>query len=108
MSKYGNIKTRVGDLVFDSKKEAERYTILRLMERAGQIKDLRMQVPFELVPKQTAPDGKSVRPIVYKADFCYYDYKGYHVEDVKGTRTKEYRIKKKLMLHVHGIWIEEV
>lgn len=110
MSKYKNRKTTVDGIVFDSKKEAARYQDLRLLERAGEIQDLRCQVPFELVPAQRDAKGKLVeRPVKYLADFVYQDCATGErvVEDVKGRRTRDYIIKRKLMLERHGIRIRE-
>ena len=115
-SKYGN--QRVG--THASKKEHCRAARLRLMERAGLISDLREQVPYELIPAQYGECGKDFRgrtarvllerPCRYIADFVYTDRATGQtvVEDTKGVRTKEYIIKRKLMLHVHGIRIKEV
>ena len=112
MSKYGNRKTMVFGQAFDSKHEAERYLELRAMERDGKIRHLATQVPFELIPAQY--DGKKLleRPATYIADFTYwvpekYGFR-YVVEDAKGCKTDVYRLKKKLMLQVHGIRIQEV
>ena len=107
--KYGNRKTVVDGITFDSKKEATRYAELKLLQRAGEIFDLQRQVPFTLIPKQTR-DGKVVeRPCVYKADFVYKEKDGTEVvEDTKGMRTKEYVIKRKLMLWQFGIVVREV
>ena len=108
MGKYQNRKTTVDGITFDSAKEAKRYAELRLLQRAGQIFELQRQVPYVLVPKQVI-DGKTVeRPVVYKADFVYTENGQEVVEDVKGLRTKEYIIKRKLMLWQHGIQIREV
>ena len=96
---------------FDSKKEYARYQELLLLQAAEDISDLQIQKAFELIPKQKDGKGKAVRPTRYIADFVYKDKEGrVIVEDVKSpaTRTKEYRIKKKLMLFVHGIDIQEV
>ena len=110
MNKYGNKKTTVDGIVFDSQKEANRYEELRLLQRAGQIFNLQRQVPFVLIPKQVR-DGKTVeRPVIYKADFVYTENGEDVVEDVKSpaTRTKEYILKRKLMLWEYGIQIKEV
>lgn len=122
MNKYHNVKTRG----YDSRKEAERARVLHLLERAGKIHDLREQVPYELIPKQTEMGtrivtrrGKTVmqtvervveRPVSYVADFVYYDpiTEETVVEDAKGVRTKEYVIKRKLLLWIYGIRIKEV
>lgn len=108
--KYNNKKITVDGQIFDSKKEANRYKELRLLEKAGEIKDLRMQVKFTLIPAQRdEATGKVVeRECSYKADFVYEEDGKTVVEDVKGFRTKEYVIKRKLMLWRYGIRIWEV
>lgn len=80
------------------------------MARAGLISDLREQVRYLLVPSQRLDDGTLERPVHYVADFVYTDNETGRtvVEDTKGVRTKEYIIKRKLMLYVHGIRIKEV
>lgn len=108
MSKYRNIKTMTDDgIVHDSKKEAQRWTELSVMQRAGYIKDLQRQVKFELIPKQ---DGE--RACYYIADFVYKDsvLGRTIVEDVKSkaTKTDVYKIKRKLMLYRYGIKIQEI
>ena len=106
MSKYYNKKTQTIDgMVFDSRKEALRYGELKLMERAGLVKDIQTQVKFELIPKQ---DGE--RACYYIADFVYTDCETGQkaVEDTKGYKTEVYRIKRKLMLYRHNIKIKEV
>lgn len=104
MNKYGAKKVKAPDgQVFDSTKEFQRYGVLRMLERAGKISNLRRQVSFELIPKQ---EGE--RACTYIADFVYTDEKGdLIVEDSKGFRTDAYKIKRKLMLWVHGIRIKE-
>lgn len=103
VNKYGARKVVVDGIAFDSKAEARRYTELCLLAAAGEIDELRLQVPFELVPKC----GKN-RAVTYKADFVYRDKNGAQVvEDVKGAKTKEYIIKRKLMLWRHGIEVQE-
>lgn len=115
-NKYG--AKRVG--THASKREHYRAQQLRLMERAGLISDLREQVPYVLIPAQYGECGKDFkgrtsrvlleRACSYIADFVYTDTATGQtvVEDTKGFRTKEYIIKRKLMLHVHGIRIKEV
>lgn len=107
MAKYHNRKvTRDGE-TFDSVKEYRRFCELRLLERAGAVTDLRRQVKFELIPAQRI-DGKVVeRACSYVADFVYMENGQQVVEDAKGMRTQEYRLKRKLMLWVHGIRIRE-
>lgn len=110
-TKYNNKKITVNGQVFDSKKEANRYKELLLLEKAGEIKDLRTQVKFKLIPAQRdEATGKVIeRECSYKADFVYYEEDGETVvEDVKGFRTKDYIIKRKLMLYQYGIRIREV
>lgn len=110
MNKYNSKKTVVDGQMFDSKKEANRYQELLLLEKAGVIKDLRTQVKFKLIPAQRdEATGKVVeRECSYKADFVYEEDGKTVVEDVKGFRTKEYVIKRKLMLWRYGIRIREV
>ena len=107
MAKYHNRKvTRDGE-TFDSVKEYRRFCELRLLERAGAVTDIRRQVKFEMIPAQRI-DGKVVeRACGYVADFVYMENGQQVVEDTKGMRTQEYRLKRKLMLWVHGIRIRE-
>lgn len=108
MPKYGNRKIIRDGIEFDSIKECQRYCELKLMQRAGVISDLKMQVPFELIPAQRI-DGKVVeRAVNYIADFVYQEKGQTVVEDTKGFKTKDYILKRKLMLWVHGIRIREV
>ena len=108
MAKYGNRKVERDGIEFDSIKECQRYCELKLMQRAGVISDLQLQVPFELIPAQRI-DGKVVeRAVTYKADFVYKKDGQTVVEDTKGVRTKEYIMKRKMMLFFHGIRIVEV
>lgn len=107
-SKYGNRKVALDGMKFDSAHEANRYQQLKLLERAGRIANLRSQVPFELIPAQRV-DGKVVeRNVKYIADFTYTKDGRLIVEDAKGFRTAEYKLKRKLMLYFHGIRIQEV
>ena len=103
-NKFGNTKTVVGGERFDSKAEARRWSELRLLEWAGEIFNLRRQVKYVLIPKQ---DGE--RECSYVADFVYdLPNADFEVEDVKGMKTPDYVIKRKLMLHVHGIRVREI
>lgn len=104
MRKYRNIK--VGK--YDSKKEKNRADLLKILEKQGEISHLKEQVKFELIPSLRI-NGKLIeRSCSYIADFTYCDVHGnFIVEDVKGVRTEVYKIKKKLMLQVHGIRIKE-
>ena len=110
MSKYNSKKTVVDGQVFDSRKEAKRYQELALLENVGAIKNLSRQVKFVLIPSQRdEATGKVVeRECSYKADFEYTEDGKTVVEDVKGFKTKEYIIKRKLLLWRYGIRIREV
>jgi hypothetical protein len=111
MSKYGARKTTFQGKEFDSKKEAERFAQLRYMQMGKLISGLECQVKFELIPNQKDENGKVIeRAVYYIADFVYTDLKTGEqiVEDTKGFRTKEYVIKRKLMLERYGIRIREV
>lgn len=109
MNKYRNRKTEIDGITFHSRKEGERYLELKMLQRAGKIRDLSMQVEFELIPKQ-----KGEQACKYKADFVYYvaDTGKMVVEDVKGYKKgaayQLFSIKRKLMLWQHGIKIVEV
>lgn len=102
MNKYHNKRVAVDGISFDSKKEAGRYRELKMLERTGVISDLRLQVPFELIPKQNGE-----RACLYKADFVYIKDGKMVVEDTKGIKTDVYKIKRKLMLYRYGIKITE-
>lgn len=123
-SKYGSQKVTIDGITFDSKKEAVRYQQLKLLERAGEIGELKRQVEFELIPAQFEHPhsftkhgrGKCLeRKCSYIADFVYKvpllvggEPCITVVEDTKGYKTPEYIIKRKLMLYVHNIRIQEV
>lgn len=126
-SKYHARKQVVDGIEFASAKEARRYTELKLLQRAGKIKDLQLQVPFELIPTQydeiitytpKTHKEKRVKKVVekkclYIADFVYLNANGEKVvEDVKGYRDSTayavFVLKRKLMLWVHGIKIQEI
>lgn len=120
-NKYGNKKAKANGKVFDSRTERSRYYTLQMLERAGEISDLRMQVPFELIPaiyetvevqlktKTKLVQKQVQRPTHYVADFVYKDKDGNEVvEDSKGFRTAEYLLKKKMMRAFLGITIKEV
>lgn len=110
-SKYHSRKVTVDGITFDSAKEARRYGELKLMEKAGEIYDLQRQVPFVVIPEQRDENGKLLeRKVMYIADFTYKEKGSLRrtVEDTKGLKTKEYIIKRKLMLWRNGIRIKEV
>ena len=123
-TKYNAQKCVVDGITFDSRKEANRYCELKLLERGHVITDLRLQVEFVLIPNQYITEeryGKNGRRLkdkqillerkcCYIADFVYVDNRTGEtvVEDAKGMRVEPYQVKKKLMLWVHGIQIKEV
>lgn len=119
-SKYRSRKVNRYGMAFDSGKELKRYEDLRILEQAGTISELRTQVKYVLIPAQyeekwypklnAVGKGRCLeRECSYIADFVYTDANGNRVvEDTKGFKTKDYIIKRKLMLWVHGIRIREV
>ena len=107
-NKYNNKITELDGIKFHSKKEALRYSQLKLYEKGGLIANLRLQVAYELIPKLVI-NGRNERAIKYVADFVYTDTvnKVEVVEDCKGFKTDIYKLKYRLMKHVHGIDIKE-
>lgn len=105
-SKYHARKTTVNGIMFDSRREADRYLVLKGMEEDGVIEDLRRQVRYELIPAFDV-DGRHYRPVFYVADFVYVEDGKEVVEDVKGMRTDVYRLKSKLFARRHGMNIKE-
>lgn len=102
MSKYNSTKVTLDGIKFDSKKEARRYKELKLLERAGEIKDLKLQPRYTL-QESFKHEGATIRKIVYVADFQYEEKDGQLVvEDTKGYRTETYKLKKKLFLKRYG------
>ena len=107
-SKYHAKKVTYNGITFDSKKEYRRFCELSQLEKAGAITDLKRQVKYELLPSQRI-DGKVVeRPVYYVADFTYEQDGKTIVEDTKGVKTRDYILKRKLLLYFHGIKIKEV
>jgi len=111
MSKYRNVRTLYDGHWFDSAKEAARYRELQLLEKAGEIHDLRLQPRFELnaaAGSLRTPTGAHRKVGEYRADFAYTDTLGAHVvEDVKGFKTPLYRWKAKHMAAQYGIQVRE-
>lgn len=101
-NKYSAIKTEVDGIIFDSKKESNRYVELRLRQRAGEIEGLRLKPSFDLIV-----NGELI--CKYVSDFLYFENGERIVEDVKSraTRTRAYSIKRKLMRAIYGIEIKE-
>lgn len=119
MSKYHSKKVTHNGETFDSVKEWKRWEGLKLLEKAGAIEDLKRQVKFVLIPAQYEPkwfprlqkmgNGKCIeRECAYVADFVYKKDGETVVEDTKGFRTKDYVLKRKMMLYFHGIRIKEI
>lgn len=119
MSKFKSKRIEYNGMTFDSKKELRRYNELKVLERIGQINNLQRQVKYVLIPTQRTENkigargglikGKLLeKECSYYADFVYEENGETVVEDVKGMRTTEYVIKRKLMLYVHHIRIKEI
>lgn len=104
-SKYGAVPTTVDNVRFASKREAKRYSELKLLEKIGEITEFewnkeKLKFPFKI---------NGVLVCTYEADFSYVNRQGHKVyEDTKGFRTPAYRIKNRLMLAINGIQIQEV
>lgn len=102
LNKYHNLKTTIDGIKFDSKREAERYAELKLMEKAKLISNLKLQPKFLLQGTFRYKD-KTEKSITYIADFMYIDSSGNTVvEDVKGVETKEFKVKRKMFLYHYG------
>lgn len=109
-TKYGNRKAKVDDILFDSRKEANTYVYLQRLEQDGKIHSLKCQVPFTFnVNGVELRYVDSKRVMKYVADFDYFTADGVRkIVDVKGFKTRDYLIKKALMLACHGILVEEI
>ncbi|MCL1944877.1 MAG: DUF1064 domain-containing protein [Firmicutes bacterium] len=111
-NKYGNQRTTIDNIIFDSKKEAERYLQLKLMQKGGVIRNLELQKRIEILPKLEAikQGEKAKRAVCYVADFVYEVVATGQVviEDAKGVRTDVYKLKKRLLRQLHGKIIVEV
>ena len=113
MNKYRNKKVVVDGIVFDSRKEGQRWKELKILESSGEIEKLERQVKFQLLPRQTGSDGKVLeRKVEYVADFVYIRDGKVIVEDVKGYRGggayEVFKLKKKMMLYFFGIRVKEI
>lgn len=101
-SKYRAKKTIIDGIKFDSKREADRYCELKLLEKANEIRSLELQPRFLLQDKFKDRNGKTHRKIEYVADFMYINKDDKKiVEDVKGMMTDVYKLKKKLFLNLY-------
>lgn len=109
-NKYGNVKVEVDGVKYDSKKEAKRSAELETQQKLGIISNLERQVKFVLQPSFKFM-GHTIREIAYVADFVYMENGNKVVEDVKSPITRKnpiYKLKKKMMMYVHGIEVKEV
>ena len=110
-SKFGNRKIIIDGIERDSLAESNRLEQLKILQRAGVIKNLKYQVKYELIPKQQG-EYRNERAVTYIADYVYDVVMPdgslrQVVEDCKGHKTKDYIIKRKLMLYINGISIKE-
>jgi hypothetical protein len=106
MTKYGNRKTVIDGITFDSKAEAERYLELCVLLSAGYISKLKVHPSFEIIPAYKRWDENkqkmvTIRATHYEADFWYAEmhdgtFIKWITEDVKGVKTPVYQIKRKL------------
>lgn len=117
--KYNNRIVEYQGIRFHSEKEARRYAYLRMLQLAGKISNLELQKEYVLIPAQREPDtigkrggkikGRTIeRKVSYIADFSYLQDGEEIVEDTKGMLTPDYVIKRKLMLYIHGIRVQEI
>lgn len=109
MSKYFSKKVIVDNIKFDSKKEANRYSELKLLLKTGKIRDLELQKEY-ILQDSFKINNKTRRKITYKADFTYITTSDdkLHVEDVKGFKTDVYMLKKKMFEYKYKIELEEI
>lgn len=108
-SKYHNNRVLVDNIRFDSKKEANRFIILKKRKDAGEITNLSLQKTYVLLDGYQI-NGKKVRPVIYRADFVYFDKikNKLVIEDTKGYRTDLYKLKKKMFESRYGLEITEL
>lgn len=103
LSKYKNRKVERNGVQYDSKKEAARGAVLELKQRAGEVSELKRQVKFILqdsfkIPSKKTKQGfETIKEIAYVADFTYFMNGEFYIEDVKGYKTPEYKIKAKML-----------
>jgi len=108
MSKYGNEKTVVNGISFDSEMEAEYYKYLKLWEGITVV-DIELQPKFMILAGYTDADGKKQRPIYYQPDFrVTYESGLVEVIDVKGVETEAFKLKKKMFESTHGLKLKVV
>ena len=103
LSKYKNRKVECGGIQYDSQKEAARGAVLELKQRAGEVSELKRQVKFILqesfkIPSKKTKQGfETIKEIAYIADFTYFMGGQFYIEDVKGYKTPEYKLKAKML-----------
>lgn len=119
-NKYKNEKVEFGGIKFDSKRERDRYMVLKDAERQGLISELKCQPKFTLIPAQYHDEQKQLKTkikmvqkcdflaITYRGDFQYVKNGEVVVEDVKGMITPEYKLKEKMMYYFHRIKVRRV
>ena len=109
--KVNHERVTINGIVFDSIAEADRYRVLRVMEKTGKISDLVCHPRWVIIPAQKAEGRRSFKAAHYTADFSYIRDGRLVVEDVKSEYTRQeedYKLRRKLMLLMHGIYVEEV
>ena len=119
-NKYKNEKVEFDGIKFDSKRERDRYMVLKDAERRGVISELKCQPKFTLIPAQYHEEAKQLKTkvkmvkkcdflaITYTGDFQYVKDGNIVVEDVKGMVTPEYKLKEKMMAYFHHIIIRRI
>ena len=119
-NKYKNEKVEFDGIKFDSKRERDRYMVLKDAERRGVISELKCQPKFTLIPAQYHEEAKQLKTkvkmvkkcdflaITYTGDFQYVKDGKVVVEDVKGMGTPEYKLKEKMMAYFHHIIIRRI
>lgn len=119
-NKYKNEKVEFDGIKFDSKRERDRYMVLKDAERRGVISELKCQPKFTLIPAQYHEEAKQLKTkvkmvkkcdflaITYTGDFQYVKDGKVVVEDVKGIVTPEYKLKEKMMAYFHHIIIRRI
>lgn len=112
-NKFNAVKKTIDGIKFDSTRESKRYEELKLLERAGKIKDLEVQPVYELVKSVKYKNAKRAKPAMkYTADFRYWDVEKNElvVEDIKSKATAketDYIMRRHMMLAFHGIEVLE-
>lgn len=107
-SKYGNTKTELNGIKFDSIRERNRYIQLHAMEKSGLISELKLQPAYKLKAKIVSKGFPNGRELTYRADFSYIENGVLVVEDVKGVETDVFKIKRALVKFFHDIDVKIV